>query len=510
MNQTYTVNFEKMVYGGDCMGRLPDGRAVFVPFVLPGETAEIGLTECKERFARGNLVKLIQSSPKRVQPPCPYFTECGGCHYQHISYEQQLTLKKELLRDQLERIGKLTKLPEIEITPSPLPFAYRNQVQFHPAPTADPEKLTLGFKKAGSDETLLIDHCLLISEELNQLLSQIDLEPDGGIQRVVFREDSTGEQMIVLAGEDEVPPDLTFELPISAAYTNPNGEDFSLSGNNALLYEIDGKEFYVSPQSFFQVNLPVAAMMVRHILEQLEGKKDLRVLELYSGVGLFTRFIAPFASELIAIESSPSACFNFVDNLDEFDNISLFEGPVEAILPNLIDEIEPIDLVLLDPPRAGLHAKARQALIKLNPSQIIYISCDPGTLARDLKHLAEAGYAITTLHAFDMFPQTKHVETCAYLSKLKSSKHIKVNLELEDLDVTKAESKPTYGEIKKYVMESDGIKVSTLNIAQMKRKHGLIERNNYNLGNGKTKRPPLTAKKEMAIEDAFVFLICFS
>ena len=408
-----------MVYGGDCIGRLPDGRAVFVPFVLPRETAEIGLTESKERYARGKLIKLIQSSPDRIQPPCPYFTQCGGCHYQHIGYAQQLALKKELLRDQLERIGKFSRLPELNITPSPLPFAYRNQVQFHPAATHDPEKLALGFKKNGSDETLPIDHCLLISQELNQLLSQIELEPDGGIQRVVLREDSTGEQMIVLEGEDEVPPDLTFELPISAAYTNPNGEVFSLSGNNALLYEIENKEFLVSPQSFFQVNLPVATMMVRHILEQLKGKKELRVLELYSGVGLFTRFIAHFASELIAIESSPSACFNFADNLDEFDNISLYEGPVEAILANLIDEIKPIDLVLLDPPRAGMNAKARQALVKLNPSQIIYISCDPGTLARDLKHLAEADYAINNLHAYDMFPQTMHIEMITSLQKMK-------------------------------------------------------------------------------------------
>lgn len=419
MNQTHTVNFEKMVYGGDCIGRLPDGRAVFVPFILPGETAEIELTESKERYAHGKLIKLIQSSPERVQPPCPHFTQCGGCHYQNIGYAQQLALKKELLRDQLERIGKFSRLPELNITPGPLPFAYRNQVQFHPAATHDPEKLALGFKKTGSDETLPIANCLLISQELNQLLSQIELEPDGGIQRVVLREDSTGEQMIVLEGEDEVPPDLTFELPISAAYTNPNGEVFSLSGNNALLYEIENKEFLVSPQSFFQVNLPVATMMVRHILEQLKGKKDLRVLELYSGVGLFTRFIAPFASELIAIESSPSACFNFADNLDEFDNISLYEGPVEAILPNLIAKIEPIDLVLLDPPRAGLNAKARQALIKLNPSQIIYISCDPGTLARDLKHLAEADYAINNLHAYDMFPQTMHIEMITSLQKMK-------------------------------------------------------------------------------------------
>ena len=416
MNPKFHVRFEKMVYGGDCMGRLPDGRAVFVPFVLPGECAEIELTESKERFARGRLVTLLQGSPERVQPACPYFSRCGGCSYQHIAYTQQLKLKKDLVIDQLQRIGKLSNLPPMEIVPSPNPFAYRNQVQFHPAVQPD-GTLSLGFKQEASDQVLPIENCLLASPEMNDLLRQLQLEPDSGIDRVVLREDSSGELMLVLEGTDPLPPDLTFELALSAAYTNPDGEVFSLSGNNALLYQIEGEDFVVSPPAFFQINLAVAAEMVRHLRSFLTAKSKLRALELYCGVGLFTRFLAPYAQKLTAIESSPSACFNFVENLDEFDHISLYEGAVEEILPGLARDLGTIDLAVLDPPRAGLNPKARQALISLRPDQICYISCDPSTLARDLKALTEAGYSPTNLRAFDMFPQTSGVETMVLLQR---------------------------------------------------------------------------------------------
>lgn len=418
--ETQLVKFEKMVYGGDCLGRLPDGRAVFVPFVLPGETAEIEITESKERFARGRVVNLLEASSERITAPCPYYTICGGCHYQHIDYAQQLSLKNELVKDQLLRIGKLKDLPEITITASPLPFAYRNQVQFHPTNLESGEGFpSLGFKQANSEEVLPIQKCLLVPDELNQLLAQIELEPDSDLSRIAMRIDSDGELMLVFTGESNDPPDLSIELPVSSAYVGPDGQSLNLAGNDALVYTILGKEFLVSPESFFQVNLPVAEEMLRHVLSLIENQHDLNILELYSGVGLFTRFLAPYASQLTAIESSPSACFDFVTNLDEFDNVSLYEGVVEEILPGLIKQLETVDLVVLDPPRAGLNTWARQALIDLNPQQIIYISCDPSTLARDLKHFSEAGYSLQNVHAFDMFPQTAHVESIVFMSEVK-------------------------------------------------------------------------------------------
>ena len=416
MAELQQVRFEKMVYGGECLGRLADGRAVFVPFVLPGELAEVEITESKPRFAHGRAVKLLEKSPDRISPPCPYFSLCGGCHYQHLGYTQQLELKKDLVKDQLERLGKLTNLPEIPITASPTAFAYRNQVQFHPAWRENAEvPASLGFKRASSDEVLPIGKCLLIPDEMNELLPQIELEAGSAITRIAMRSDSEGEIMLVFEGESDEPPELSLDLPVSATYLSPSGRSLNLSGNDALVYRVLGKEFLVSPESFFQVNLPVAEEMVRHILALVEGKQNLSILELYSGVGLFTHFIAPHASQLTAIESSPSACFDFAGNLDEFENISLYEGAVEVILPEIVAQIKPIDLVVLDPPRAGLNAKARQALIDLAPKEIIYLSCDPSTLARDLKHFGEAGYHLQSVHAFDMFPQTAHVETIAAL-----------------------------------------------------------------------------------------------
>ena len=410
-----TVRFEKLVFGGDCLGRLIDGRAVFVPFVLPGESAEIEITESKERFARARLIRLLEASPDRVQAPCPYFAVCGGCHYQHIDYAQQLELKKELVVDQLQRIGKFTVLPKIQITPTPNPFSYRNQAQFHPVDVEG--TLKLGFKKAASNDVLPISRCLLLPEELNELLPLLELEPGSEINRLAIRIDSDSELMLILEGNSEEPPEMNIELPVSSAYLSPDGRSLNLSGNDALVYTLLGKEFLVSPESFFQVNLPVAEEMIRRVLSLLEPKNNLNILELYSGVGLFTRFLAPLASRLTAIESSRSACFDFVGNLDDFDNISLYEGTVEEILPAIIDQIKPIDLAVLDPPRAGLNAKARHALTDLAPSQIIYISCDPSTLSRDLKHLAQAGYSLQNLHAFDMFPQTAHVETMTVLRR---------------------------------------------------------------------------------------------
>jgi len=178
-----------------------------------------------------------------------------------------------------------------------------------------------------------------------------------------------------------------------------------------------GKQLIISPESFFQVNLNAAGEMLSHVLALLPARRDLRILELYSGAGFFSVFLAEKCRELIAVESAPSACYDFANNLDAYDHISLYEGAVEHVLPALASELKGIDLVLLDPPRAGLLAPARKALQELNPKQIIYASCDPSTLARDLKHLIAAGYMLHDVRAFDMFPQTYHIEAVAMLSR---------------------------------------------------------------------------------------------
>lgn len=406
------VTLQKQVYGGDCIARLGDGRTAFVPLGIPGEQVEIEITEAKDRFVRGRIVNILFASPDRVSPPCPHYGVCGGCHYQHLPYARQLEVKTEVLLDQLRRIGKLTNVPFSGITPSPNPLHYRNQVQFHP--DADGR---LCFQNREGASLVPIQTCLLPNPGIAEIWPQLTLEPDSDLTRVSFREDSLGDAMIVFEGQDEVAPEMEIELPVSATYLNPDGEAFTLSGEDFLTYEILGKTLKVSPESFFQVNLPVASAMVEHVLKLLPLNRFTHILELYSGVGLFSAFLAERATELTAIEASPSACYDFVDNLDAFDNVSLYEGPVESILPGLLPDLKTVDLVLLDPPRAGLHPKALKALITLLPQYICYISCDPATLARDLKAFIETGYTLASVRAFDMFPQTYHVETIVVIHR---------------------------------------------------------------------------------------------
>ena len=406
------VTLEKQVYGGECLGRLSDGRTAFVALGMPGEQVEIEITEDKDRYVRGRIVSMLVSSPDRVAAPCPHFGICGGCQYQHIAYAQQLMIKTDVVLDQLRRLGKFGDIPFSGITPSPEPFNYRNQVQFHPD-----ENGRLCYQGLDGSGLIPIQTCLLPSEGIAELWPQLTLEPDSGLKRVSFREDTFGNPLIVFEGEDEVSPEMDFELPVSATYLNSDGRAFTLAGEDYLIYEVLGKTLKVSPESFFQVNLPVAAEMVSHVLGHLPNERLSHILELYAGVGLFSTFLAEHAEALTTIETSPSACYDFADNLDAFDNVSLYEGSVEAILPGLLNELKDVDLVVLDPPRAGLHSRALDALVKLQPRQILYISCDPATLARDLQRLSKAGYNLIDLHLFDMFPQTYHVETVVLMSR---------------------------------------------------------------------------------------------
>lgn len=407
------TRIDKLVYGGDGIGRLPDGRAVFVPFTLPGEVVELQIVQEGKKFARGRLINLLEASPERIQPRCKHFGTCGGCHYQHISYDAQLQAKLAILQDQMDRLGGFSALPSGGITSSPSPWNYRNQMQFHPAPEGG-----LGFMDIDGKSIVPIQECHLPKEGINALWQQIDLGAESGLTRITLREDSFGELMLVLEGNDELGPELSLDLPISVCYLKPDGSSLTLAGQDQLNYQILGRQVSISPESFFQVNLRVAERLVEYVLDHLPQTIAFNTLELYAGAGLFSLFLAEHSRELIAIESSPSACYDFANNLDSYDNVRLYEGPVEQVLPALKSELPPLDLVLLDPPRAGLHPKARESLEKLSPEHIVYISCDPSTLARDLKHLCAAGYKLEDLHLFDMFPQTYHLETTAILQRV--------------------------------------------------------------------------------------------
>jgi 23S rRNA (uracil1939-C5)-methyltransferase len=411
MTEIVEITLEKMVAGGDCLGRLPDGRAVFIPFVLPGETVQATLVEEKKRYARAMPVEILQRSPERISPRCRHFGECGGCQYQHLDYAQQLTLKAELLRDQFQRIANIADPPIQPIVPSPDPWNYRNQVQFHLGQDGE-----LGYIHADGEHLLIIEECHLPQAEINALWPQLELGPESGVYRLGVRQDSFDTLMLVLEGDDPKPPEFSEDIPISAVYTPPEARLTVLAGDDHLVYTLHGRHFQVSARSFFQVNTPMAEKMVTYLLENLPLDETTQAVELYAGVGAFSAFIAPKVAHLTAIESSGSACYDFTVNLDEFDNVDLYVAAAEVVLPALD---EPADLLIMDPPRAGLDPAVHTVIAAIQPAQIAYISCDPATLARDTKRLLASGYRLESITPFDLFPHTGHIESITLLSNKK-------------------------------------------------------------------------------------------
>ncbi len=389
------------------MGRLEDGRAVFVPFGLPGERVRIRPVEEKHSFVRAELLEVLEASPLRITPRCPHFGQCGGCHYQHMPYEAQLGAKVSILRDQLERIGKIESPPVKAIIPSPAAANYRNHIQFHL--TAEGRS---GFQAPNAARIVPIRECHLPEAGINELWPQLEFEPGAPFERISIRLGSGGDLLLVLESAAGQPPELELEADISVVHLS--GEDaVVLAGSDRTTIEILGRPFRVSAASFFQVNTRMAEKMVEHVSSILPARLD-TLLDVYCGVGLFSAFLAPRCSRLIGIEVSPSACDDFAANLDEFDHVELYEAAAEDVLPGL--QIEPA-AALVDPPRSGLEKRALDALREMNPGRIVYVSCDPSTLARDARRLAEGGYRITQVTPFDLFPQTYHIESISLFEK---------------------------------------------------------------------------------------------
>lgn len=402
MSEFVELTLDNPAYGGDSIGRLPDGRAVFVPFGIPGETVRIRIVVDKKKFAKGVLVEVLDPSPLRIKARCPHFADCGGCHYQHLPYDQQLLMKQKILMDQLERIGRLDSPPIDAVVPSPNEFNYRNHVRFQLNHSGEP-----GFYRANKQGILAITECHLPELPLGDIWPLLEIEPESGLSSLGLRLGI--EDDILVALESKLPFNSEFDiesLPVSVVHISP-GHTEVLAGSDYTFMQVGGRQFRVSAGSFFQVNIPLAEQMVEQVEAALPTEPGL-VLELYSGVGLFSAFIASRAEKLIAVETSESAADDFVYNLDQFNNVDLYQGSVEDILPNL--SIKP-EVVLVDPPRTGLHKKVIASLISMKPQLLIYISCDPATLARDSKLLTGGGYKAQTFIPFDFFPQTYHIET---------------------------------------------------------------------------------------------------
>ena len=403
---TFDLLLEKYAYGGDAMGRLSDGRAVFVPFGLAGEKVLVRLTEDKKNFARGEIVEILESSKDRIQARCKHFMECGGCHYQHLSYEKQLEIKTDILIDQLKRIGKIENPPVQPIVASPTPWNYRNHIQF--SLTEDGK---LGFQAPNSNKVIPITECHLPEVSINNFWHQLEFEQEIDIERVSLRSGVDDDLMLVLESASPEPPELEIEAGVSITHVFEENT-VVIAGNDHIIIHVLDRDFKVSAPSFFQVNTAMAEKMSEHLLTCLPVSPSTTLLDVYCGVGLFSAFFASRCERVIGIESSESSCEDFAVNLDEFDNVELYQGTAEEILPGLVDQIgRNSTYAIVDPPRAGIERHALDALVQLRPEMIAYVSCDPSTLARDAKRLLENGYKLKQVTPFDLFPQTYHIES---------------------------------------------------------------------------------------------------
>jgi 23S rRNA (uracil1939-C5)-methyltransferase len=440
------LTIEKLVYGGEGLARLPadehgSGKAVFVPFVLPGETVDAVLREEKPGFARARLDEILTASLRRIDPQCPYFQCCGGCHYQHTDYEHQLEIKAAILKENLRRIAKLELDTELHIHPSP-PWHYRNRSRFK-LQTA-PE-FAIGYYKFNSHELLPVEECPISSPLINRALAAVwQLGRMGkvphGIEEVEFF--ANGDDTLLLAEvycspeTADVSKPFTAELKSSlteiygvasfvarSAKAGAQGDPQQLSsgGVGHLIYATKLASYRVSAGAFFQVN--------RHLTDELvnivvDGRRDARrtaggdggttgtALDLYAGVGLFSSVLNREFERVIAVESSPTSHADLLYNSPA--NVKAVRATSEQYLENAAGKLRPW-LVVVDPPRSGLGERVIKGLAKLMARRITYVSCDPATLSRDLVRLLQSGYRVEEAHLVDLFPQTYHLESVFHL-----------------------------------------------------------------------------------------------
>jgi len=438
-SQVLQLIIEQLVYGGDGLARLPadehgSGKAVFVPFVLPGERVEAAVVEEKPGFVRAHADTILEASPQRIEPLCPYFQRCGGCHYQHASYEHQLEIKAAILKENLRRIAKLELDKELKVHPSPA-WNYRNRARLKVQ--TEPE-FALGYYKFNSHELLPVEQCPISSPLINRAIATIwELGRTGkvanGIQEIEFFTNADDTHLLIEAYcAPEIRKDTakqwTLEVQNSlpevvgvvifkarhanaAAQGTSDPEQIALSGAAEITYKTQHASYRVSAGAFFQVN--------RHLTDELanvvtEGRSGRTALDLYAGVGLFSTVLSREFAQVIAVESSPTSYADLHYNSPP--NVKAVRATVEHYLKNVAGELQP-DLVVMDPPRSGLGKSVIQALVTMGAPHGIYVSCDPATLSRDLGGLLKSGYGVEEAHLVDLFPQTYHLESVFHLAR---------------------------------------------------------------------------------------------
>ena len=420
------LKIEKLVYGGEGMGHA-DGTAVFVPFVLPGETVAVRLAEQRKKFARGRVEKFIGTSPERVPAPCPYFTRCGGCHYQHLPYEAQLQYKKEILVETLSRLGGIRWTGAVGLHASP-PFGYRNRAQWK-ARSMGGGASAIGYLEAGTQRLCPVTECPILSPRLEatlaclgKLLAAREI-PATLLEAEAFADDRDERLLLSasfanLAGATAktLGEGLRKALPAveSLLLHDASRDRFELFGPGYLRYAAAGHAYRVGHLSFFQINRFLVDELARRATAGVAGKL---ALDLYAGVGLFSLLLAENFERVVAAEANPAATRDLEENIHTAGLGGRIEPRTEEAEDFLARWSGQPELVILDPPRAGLTEAVRARLVALGAAEIRYVSCDPATLARDLQGFSSA-YELAEIEFFDLFPQSFHLETFVRLRRI--------------------------------------------------------------------------------------------
>jgi 23S rRNA (uracil1939-C5)-methyltransferase len=421
------LHIEKPIYGGSGLAR-HEGKAIFVPFTLSGESVEANITQDHGSYASAELVSILEASPTRIAPACSHYGECGGCHYQHTAYTYQVEIKSQILRESLER-ARITDIPAIS-TLSAEPFAYRNRIRLH----IDRATSQLAYKRRASNQNLIVSTCPIAAPSLQSALHLIqsvapDLQLGKHFTEIELFTNAAQDSILISLFASTAPksaahaiqplwprlqaliPQLIGAALFSVEKSRQPSRLLAHHGQPSLTYSAAGHDYRVSAGSFFQVNRFLIDPLIEHVTQNASGN---HAWDLYAGVGLFSAALASHFSLVVAVESAPTSVQDLRHNLRG--------APSRIVASTTLDFLrraakeQPPDLVVVDPPRAGLDKQVTTLLAALRPAHITYVSCDPATLSRDLKSLLDSGYHLSSMRMVDLFPQTFHLESVATLA----------------------------------------------------------------------------------------------
>ena len=536
-NQILTLRIERLSSDGSGVAHSADGEAVFVPGTAPGDEARVRIVKDCGRYAFGILDELLTPSPDRIPVDCPVAGPCGGCSLRHLDYAAELRAKQESVLDAFRRIGGL-EVPVLDILPSPEVDRYRNKVQF-PVGVDKNGAPCIGFYAGRTHRIVPCPDCKLQPGVLNEIgnalcafFSQQGIRPydeqsGKGLVRHIFlrRGAHSGQIMVCLvctraklphaeqlcaALREQFPAISTILLNVNAKNTNVilGSENHILYGPGYIEDTLCGVPVRLGPLSFYQVNTLAAERLYGVAAQYAQLTSDDALLDLYCGMGTIGLSMADQCRELIGVEIVPEAIESAKANAARMGEAvaaksRFFCADAGQAATQLAAEGLHPDIVMLDPPRKGCDEATLSAVVRMAPRRVVYVSCNPATAARDAAWLEKNGYHAEKVQPVDLFPRTKHCEAVLLLTKLNVERHIEVDVSMDELDVTAAESKATYDQIRDYVWEHHQLKVSNLYIAQVKQKYGIIERENYHKAkNENAKQPQCPKEKEYAIVEA--------